>query len=63
MSSSDIIKLKSYAGLINDILNDNQITINTISSGSTTGPAITDFFIEMEGFAVGAVMSHNCFTS
>ena len=38
MSSSVITKLKSYAGLINDILNDNQITINTISSCSTTGP-------------------------
>lgn len=43
MSSSDITRLKSYAGIINDILNDYQITILAGAKGDTgpigpTGP-------------------------
>jgi hypothetical protein len=37
MSSGYITKLKNYAGLINDILNDSQININTLALKGDTG--------------------------
>jgi len=68
MSSSVITKLKSYAGLINDILNDNQINIQNLSQSPvqnlqqvlSVGNSTKGLNIDASG---GSIISSNIITN